>query len=407
MGSGLTVLIFSNLYPPVVSGSSTQSSALARELVKNGHNVIVVTAKLNEAQESYESEDNVHIYRIPSIGLPKMSITLNFPWIRWTLTPGNLNLLRLIVKKHQPDIIHLHNHMFDLAISAVIMKNEFNIPLVITIHTIVQHPNRFYNAILYTIDRLILRNYVINAADWIICPEKTIFQYVQRVFDKKNSVIIPYGIDQITIVDTLTEKKIKEKYNLEGKKIFLSLGHVHEIRDRKDIIEAMPEVLTLFPDFILLIVGDIGTEKPRLLAQKLGIENSVIFTGSVPHSVVPSLFAVSEINGQWFQTSNPQSKTLGIAALEAMSAGKVVIGTADDDVYGEKILINGENVILIQPQDPKNLAKHIIEILKDDGRRKFIGLNASKTIERFFSWDSVCDRTVQLYLHTVSDKKDK
>ena len=188
MGQGLTVLIISTLYPPVVSGSSTQSSALARELVKKGHNVIVVTAKLNETQDSYESEDKLKIYRIPSIGLPKMSITLNFPWIRWTLTPRNLKLLHSIVKENQPDIIHLQNHMFDLAFSAVILKYKFNIPLVITIHTIVQHPNKLYNSILYAIDRLILRYCVIKPANWIICPEKTIFEYVQRVFNKKKTV---------------------------------------------------------------------------------------------------------------------------------------------------------------------------------------------------------------------------
>jgi glycosyltransferase involved in cell wall biosynthesis len=403
MGSGLTVLIISNLYPPVVSGSSTQSSSLARELVKRGNNVIVVTAKLNDNQKSHEFIDNVQVYRIPSIGLPKMTITLNFPWIRWTLTPANIKTLRSIVKKHHPDIIHLHNHMFDLAITAVILKREFKIPLVITIHTIVQHPKKLYNAILYSIDRLFLRYSVINSANWIICPEKTIFQYVQKVFNKKESVIIPYGIEMLNAADNEAGKKFKAQYALEGKKIFLSLGHVHEIRDRKDIIEAMPEVIKYFPDFVLLIVGDIGTEKPRLLAKKMGIENSVIFTGPVPHSLVPSLFAISDMNGQWFQISNPQSKTLGIAALEAMSAGMVVIGTADDNVYGDNILVNGENVILIRPQDPKNLAKCIIDLLKDDTRRRYIGTNAAKTIENYFSWDRVCTSTVQIYERAISD----
>lgn len=393
----LTIVIISNLYPPVVSGSSVQASMLAKELVKNGHTVIVITAKLDKTQKLYEFDNNIHIYRIPSISLPKMAITYNFPWIRWTLTPGNIKRIRSILIKHKPDIIHLHNHMFDLAASAVIMKREFNIPLVITIHTIVQHPNKLYNVMLSLIDKLILKQWIIHPADWIICPDKTITEYVQKTFKKQHSIIIPYGIEITT--DTSMSQTLKDTYHLEDKKIFLSLGHVHELRDRKDIIEAMPEILKIFPEFVLLIVGDIGTDKPQLLAQKLGVEQSVIFTGPVPHSVVPSLFALSDIVGQWFHTSNLQSKTLGIAALEAMAAGKTVIGTADKDVYGEGILLNGENVILLQ--DPKNLAQHIIEILQDTARREYIGSNAAKTIEQFFSWNGVCNQTIQLYMRAI------
>lgn len=404
MGSGLTVLIISNLFPPVVSGSSIQSSRLARELVTQGNRVIVITAKIGDSQESHEINDTMEIFRIPSIGIPKMSITWNFPWIRWTLTLGNLKLLNSVVKKYKPDIIHLHNHMFDLALSAAYLRWKYKIPLVITIHTIVQHPNRTYNAILCAFDRIFLKKIVVNPADMIICPEKTIFRYVRASFNNENVIIIPYGIDIIKDGDTSYCQTLINDHNLKGKKIFLSLGHVHEIRDRKDIIEAMPDILQVFPDFILLIVGDVGTEKPRILAKMLGVEKNVIFTGAVPHSVVPSLFAISEMNGQWFKTSNPQSKTLGIAALEAMSAGKVVIGTADADVYGEKILINNENVILTNPGEPHNLARIIIELLRDDNLRKIIGSNASRTIKENFSWTRVGERTVQLYLGVISNQ---
>jgi len=398
----MNILIMSNLYPPIVSGSSTQASMLAKELINHGHTVIVITTKSGDDQKSYELENNIHIYRIPSINLPKMAITFNFPWIQWTLTPGNLNLIESIIKKHKPDIIHLHNHMFDLAISAVIMKHKFKIPLVITIHTIVQHPNKFYNIILQLIDKSILKYCVIDQADWIINPDKTCSQYIQQTFDKKNSVIILYGIEEAIVTDTSISKTIIDTYHLEGKQIFLSLGHVHELRNRKDIIDAMPEILKTFPDFILLIVGDIGTKKPQLLAQKLGVENSVIFTGSVPHSVVPSLFEISDMVGQWFHISNPQNKTLGIATLEAMSAGKIIIGTADEDVYGDGILINKKNVILIPPQHPEILAKYVIEILQH--KYDHIGTNASKTIKQYFLWPAVCDQTIHLYERALSEK---
>jgi len=398
----MNILIMSNLYPPIVSGSSTQASMLAKELINHGHTVIVITTKSGDDQKSYELDNNIHIYRISSINLPKMAITFNFPWIRWTFTPTNLKIIDSIIQKHKPDIIHLHNHMFDLALSAVIMKHKFNIPLIITIHTIVQHPNKYYNIILQLIDKSILKYCIIHQADWIICPDETCFQYSQQTFDIENLLIILYGIERPIITDTSVSTIIIKTYHLENKQIFLSLGHVHELRNRTDIITAMPEVLKFFPNIILLIVGDIGTEKPRLLAQKLGIEKSVIFTGPVPHTVVPALFNISSIVGQWLHISNPQTKTLGIAALEAMAAGKIVIGTAEEDVYGERILINETNVILIPPQHPEILTKYIIDILQH--KYDHIGLNALKTIEQYFSWDVICNQTVKLYERALSEK---
>ena len=56
-----TVLMLSNLYPPIVSGSSTQTSSLARELSKRGHKVIVITARVENASPKYEEKDGVII----------------------------------------------------------------------------------------------------------------------------------------------------------------------------------------------------------------------------------------------------------------------------------------------------------------------------------------------------------
>jgi hypothetical protein len=51
---------------------------------------------------------------------------------------------------------------------------------------------------------------------------------------------------------------------------------------------------------------------------------AVALTGAVPYSDIPAYLGIADLEAHWFQPNNPQNKTLGIAALEAMSAGKVV-----------------------------------------------------------------------------------
>jgi glycosyltransferase involved in cell wall biosynthesis len=397
--------MFSNLFPPVVSGSATQCAALSHELVKRGCKVVVITAKLTDESQEYEVVKDVHVYRLPAFRLPKLPVSLNFPWLNVTFTMKNQSRIREILDHHRPDIIHLHNHMFDMAFSAVKEANRLKKPLVVTIHTVVKHPILIYNILLYPADRWFLKHFVIDQADVLLCPDLTIERYVVDVFQKKNITILPYGINEAAKPDEGMVGEIRSKYDLKEGPIILSLGHLHEIRNRKELIEAMPEVLKRFPSAKLLIVGDVGTDTAETLAYKLGVRESVIFTGAVPHSQVPAYFEIADIEAHWFDQSNLQNKTLGIAALEAMGAGKAVVGTADEDVYGKGVLRNGENVIIVDLQYPSSIAETINEILADADKRRLIGGRARQTIIDHFSWDSICNRTLKVYEEAIRNNK--
>lgn len=401
-----TICMFSNLYPPVYSGSSTQCSQLAKELTRRGHNVVVITARLDKQTASYERIDGVHIYRLPAFHLPKMSVSLNFPWLNSTLVPGNARRVNGIFERHKPDVIHLHNHMFDLAFSAVRAARRFNLPLVVTIHTLIKHPRSIYNMILYPLDRQFLKRTVIEKADLMLCPDATIETYVSEAFGPVNKILLPYGITQMPDAAEANMESIRQKYNLKNSPIILSLGHLHEIRNRKELIEILPVLLSRFPNLKLMIVGDIGTSSAGLLAKRLGVSDSVIFTGAVPHSDIPAYLGIADLEAHWFQESNPQNKTLGIAALEAMGAGKPVVGTADEDVYGKGVLSNGHNVILVNLANVGNIVARISDLLADPLQRAAIGACARKTIADHFSWDSVCSQTAAAY-ECVIEKKMK
>jgi glycosyltransferase involved in cell wall biosynthesis len=399
-----TICMFSNLYPPVYSGSSTQCSQLSRELVNIGHEVVVITAQADRQTTPYEKIEGVHVYRIPAYRLPKMPISLNFPWLNSTLVPGNAQRVQEILERHQPEVLHLHNHMFDLAFSAVRAARQFNKPLVTTIHTVIRHPNRFYNWVLTPVDRWFLNYLVIRKSDLILCPDATIDGYVSEAFGSVNKVLLPYGITKMSKPSKEKMEAIRKKFELDHSLVILSLGHLHEIRNRKELIEIMPSLLTRFPDLKLLIVGDIGTNSAESLARRLGVQGSVIFTGPVPHSDVPAYLGVADLEAHWFQENNPQNKTLGIAALEAMGAGKVVVGTADEDVYGKGVLNNGYNVILVSLANKDNITTLVSDLLEDKERRNTIGRRARETINAHFSWDSVCKQTVEAY-ESVIEKK--
>lgn len=397
----LSVCVFSNLYPPVVSGSAINSSALSRELARRGHRPFVITARVDPDTPEYEETDGVAVYRLPAIRLPTLPIALNFPWLSYTFTPGNLRRIDRIFRRRRPDVIHLHNHMFDLSLSAVWARRRFGIPLVITIHTMIRHTRPIYNLMLYPADRVLLRCLVAANAHTLLCPDFNIIEYVREAFPTTRRVLVPYGM---ALPDNPAPKhveRLRKQHGLEGKRVILSLGHVHNLRDRRHLVSALPAVRREVPNVVALIVGAETIDAPRGLARELGVQDAVIFAGHAPHEDVPAYLALADLEMHVFVQGDVENTSPGIASMEAMSAGKVTLTAANENTFGPGVLRNGENVILVNPGRPNETAATIVDLLQDGAKRRRIGQAARRVIQDHLSWDTVCRRTVAVYEEAI------
>jgi starch synthase len=112
---------------------------------------------------------------------------------------------------------------------------------------------------------------------------------------------------------------------------------------------------------------------------------------------------VADLEAHWLNEDSIDDTSLGIASLEAMSAGKVVVAAASEDSYGPGVLKNGENVVLVS-RDPADVARRIVELLGDTDRRAAIGGRAAETIRNHFSWDAVCERTIAAYRGAIEQQ---
>ena len=380
-----------------------QSAALSREHAIRGHRPFVITAQVDKSSPAYEEIDGVPVYRLSASRVPKLSISLNFPWLSYTFTPANLRRIETIFLRHRPDVIHLHNHMFDLAFSSVLMWRRFRVPLVITIHTMIRHTSAACNLLLYPADRVLLRHMVANQAQMLICPDSNIERYVHEAFPRRPTALVPYGITLPGDADAVMVEQLRRKHNLEGKRVILSLGHVIELRDRRDLIRALPTVRKAISNVVAVIVGAEATDTPRRLARQLGVEDAVIFAGHVPHAEVPAYLGLADMEMHLFYQNTPEKTSLGIASLEAMGAANVVLAAANEDTYGRGVLRNGENIVLVDPRAPAQLAQTIVGLLGHKQRCRAIGERARQTIQNHFSWETVCTRTIEVYEHAIRE----
>lgn len=400
----LKIAMFSNLFPPLSTGSAVQSNALARELGKQGHEVVVFTARVKADSPAHEViGQGVEVYRVPCLKLPKMPISMNFEWINVTFLPKNISFIRQKLKEKQVQVIHIHNHMFDMALIGMLLSRRLGIPACVTVHTVIHHSKKIYNTVLHPLDRHFLGRFVMRKADAVICPDCTIDKYVNGRFGINDGVVIPYGLSMQDDYSDEDVRQFKKKLGLDGKRVIVSLGHMHALRNRIALVKSLPGLIKRHPDVRLVIVGLRGYPQTEELVRELGLEKHVMFTGPQPHEVIPLFHRMAYCEAAWFDQEF--MAPVGLACLEGMYFGKPVIVSCPEDTHEENGLKNYGNIIIL-PNCPKagQAFEALDFLLNDKSRSSEIGNNASSFVKSYFSWESVTAKHVGLYSNMLNEE---
>ena len=159
-----------------------------------------------------------------------------------------------------------------------------------------------------------------------------------------------------------------------GGPIVLSVGNLIPIKGHEILIRVVAALRPDFPALTLEIVGR-GPEQSRLqvLAQQLGIGNRVRFLGAQSRQQVAAAMRRCTV----FALPS-RYEGLGCVYLEAMSAGKPVIGCRGQGIA--EIIQHGSNGFLVGPDNEKELTLALAMLLRDEPRRRNLGAAARDTI---------------------------
>ena len=390
------ICMFTSLFPPIPSGSSSMTYRLACKLVNNGHRVTVFCARL-DGSPLREKMDGVDVIRLPAVVLPRIGLMHNFKWFGLTFLPGNFLTIARFFKSNKVDIIHSHNHIFDLSLLAVLISRYARVPLVLTLHTIVQHSNPVYNFFLKILDGVLAKHLIVRQAAAVVSVDFQMKTYIRERFQVHDTVMIPYGMD---LIETKAEdrSRIRTAYGLGKGPVILSLGHLHPLRDRKELFFAMPTILASYPEARLLIVGDVTINDHEKWMDDLGLAGKAIFTGAVPQENVHAFLSAADIEAHWLIGV----AGISLAGMEAMSAGLPVLTVEFSSAEEANGLINWKNIITVPRNAPDAVADAVLCLLNNPHLQKEIGENGRSYIEKHFSWDSVCEKTECLYAEILS-----
>ena len=386
----MKILMLTWEYPPrIVGGIARVVHDLSKRLIKDGHEVTVVTYKEGDLPD-YENDKGVKIYRVPNFEINPNN------FIDWIMQL-NFNLVakatEIIAKEGKFDVIHAHDWL--VAYAAKTLKNSFGIPLVATIHATEAGRN---GGIHDETQRYI------NDSEWLLTYEASevivnssfMKSEIQRLFglpyDKIN--VIPNGLNMTAFSGLEKDYSFRRQYAADNEKIILTMGRMVYEKGVQHLIAAMPKILANYHDAKLVVVGKGGMiDDLRMQADALGISQKVYFAGFLNSRKVP-IYQCSDI-AVFPSTYEP----FGIVALEAMLAG---IPTVVSDVGGlGEIVKHGINGMKSYAGNPNSIADSVLELLYHPELCANVTKAAKAEVKENYNWAKIAQDTHFTYQKAI------
>jgi glycosyltransferase involved in cell wall biosynthesis len=364
---------------------------LSRRLT-NDFEVFVLCPYANGSKE-YEETDNMKIYRYKYLpfGMGTLAYDggivpkLNKNKLYYLQVPFfllfQLLAIRRIIKKHRISIIHAH-WLIPQGFLAVSYKKLFNkkIKILTTIH----------GTDIYGLNSLSrMKQFVLQGVDALTVVSTAVKNEVEKLGYQKEIWAYPMGINTAHFHPDMKDVHVKEKYEVQGD-LLLFVGRLVEQKGIRYLLEAMPAVLNKFPSSKLMIIGD-GMLKDKLIqiAKDLKIENSVIFTGPLPHADLAAYYATADVF-----IGPSLSEGFGLVFAEAMSCGIPVIAT--DLPAISDIVKDNETGCIVKQRNSDQISDKIIQLLSNRDKLNAMKMKARDYVVQNFDWEMVAARYAEL-----------
>jgi glycosyltransferase involved in cell wall biosynthesis len=174
------------------------------------------------------------------------------------------------------------------------------------------------------------------------------------------------------------------------KKVIVYLGGLSPHKGVDMLLEAFPAVLKAIPNAFLLLMGYPNEEHYRLRVKEMGLEDTVRITGRIMYEDAPRYLRLGDI-----AVAPKRSQTEANGKIyNYMATGLPTI--AFDTLMNREIL-GDLGTYVHDLQNPEGLTSAMIELLKNDSRRRDLANNLRQKAVQDYSWDSVAKRIARAY----------
>ena len=411
----MKILIITINYFPEIGGIARITTELSESLKKRGHEVTVVTAfphhpygivskeyrgKLLQREEFNGIKlIKTYIYASPQ----KHFLTRIFNYGSFTVTSV---LGGLLSGKH--DVVFTMFPPPLLGISAYIVGKVKRVPIVLDVLDIWpdlpvalgEIKNKYLIKFLEAVER-----FVYKKAERILVISKGFKKDIEKKgIDADKIDVAPNWVDIDFITPGCQKNSIREKYNLDDKFVVMFAGTIGLAQGLECVIDAA-KLLSHQKDILFVFVGE-GVMKKKLQqkAEEYALEN-VMFIPVQPREYIPKFLAAADVCLVILQRNPVLAITIPCKTYEIMAAARPIVANVEGDL--KELVEEADCGIVVEPENPKQIADAIISLYEDEQLRTKFGRNGREYVVQHYTREKIMDKVIELFQEAITKTKNR
>mgnify|MGYP001230877922 CR=1 FL=1 len=228
------------------------------------------------------------------------------------------------------------------------------------------------------------------------------------------STVINNGVDTRKfrpLKEDASKEKYKKKFSLGGRRVMLSIGGIEPRKNTLTSLRAFDAARKRFQEkgeTLAWVIGggetlfDYRDYRDEFLSEteRLGLVTGrdIIILGNVPDESLADLYHAADV----FVFPSVR-EGWGLVVLEALASGTPVIASGIEPMT--EYLRDGENSLLVSPDDHEAIASGIIELSGNDELRKRLASGGRETAGEY-SWENAALGHVRFYAGILTGMRD-
>lgn len=296
--------------------------------------------------------------------------------------------IKAIIRKHKVDFIYERHSFFSFA--ATLLANKYAIPIIIEVNEVAGEKRvrkQCFTGLAKKVERYVFE----NAHSVMVVSDFLKSRIGEYHIDTSKILVIPNGIDPVKFQTNGGREDLRKRYGINNETTAIGFigwfAHWHNIELLIDTFKELAKT----NDVRLFLIGD-GTLKNKFrgMVNNYGIQDKVIFSGPIPHSLIPDFIDMLDICV--IPDSNEYRSP--IKMFEYMAMGKAVVAPRLTPIEG--IIRDGENGVLFNPKDKDDFERVLRSLIDNVATRERIGELARNTVLENYTWIGNAKRILEI-----------
>lgn len=393
------LVLIDKYIPEFVGGHVKYTERFAKELVKLGHKVTILTASCNPDLNTYEIIDGMEIHRVhvkkgflgplrlknrnlfnekllsllkentyDVVDVQGFILTLNF--LRTKRKKFRFKLLHTVHAPHFYEIIY--NLTKSLSLGKLDLKELIKLPVKVPVTYLLE-----FCAIKYSDKTIVMSEYMKNLV-------KTFFG--TRFLDKIHVSAI--GVSDLTSLEKISKSLAREKLNLNSNdKIFITVRRLAPRMGLQNSIEAFSYMEDFSAKLIIIGEGELYNKLDKCIRDK-NLQDRVILAGFIEDERLHYYYCAADC----FILPTETLEGFGIVTIEALSYGLSVISTPKG--ASPEILNKFCPDLITKDHKAKSIYEKINYFL--DNIEKFNQTNYAGKVREEYNWTKIIENIILL-----------